>query len=69
MFFTKYDAENKLWKGNEVTPLYNPKVSIGEVILKALAVNGPKITQVSNPLRQNNIGNKICFCFVNCVVY
>lgn len=46
MLSTKFDSKNKLWKGNEITPIYNAKVSLGQVILKVLEVNGPKFSQV-----------------------
>lgn len=48
MLSTKFDATAKLWKGKNVTPFYNPKVSVGQVVLRALAVNGSKVSQVFN---------------------
>lgn len=46
MNFTKFDAEAKIWSGRDVLPLYNPKVSLAQVILGTLKVFGPKIAQV-----------------------
>lgn len=45
---TKYDAEAKLWEGPKIKQLYNPKLSIGQVILNMLTLHGPKIAQVSH---------------------
>lgn len=45
---TKFNAEDKLWEGPEIKPFFNPKVSIGQVIIRMLAMHGPKIAQASN---------------------
>lgn len=47
MFGTNFNKELKLWTGINIPPLYNPKVSIGFVILKSLNEHGAKIAQVS----------------------
>lgn len=47
---TYYDSENKLWKGEVLPPLYNPEISLGEVLLKAFTVFGPKVAQVNDIL-------------------
>lgn len=44
---TKYDPDLKLWEGPKIKHLYNPKVSIGQVILNMLSLHGPKIAEVS----------------------
>lgn len=46
MFRTHYNKDLKLWSGNNVRPCYNPKISIGEVVLHSLVANGPRIAQV-----------------------
>lgn len=46
MFQTKYDKEAKLWRGRDCVPLFNPKISIAQVVLKACVNYGPKIAQV-----------------------
>lgn len=46
MFSTTYNREEKLWKGRETTPLYNPNISLAQVLLNALKLNGPKRAQV-----------------------
>lgn len=43
---TKFDAENKIWAGPEIKPFFNPKVSLGQVIIRMLSMHGPKIAQV-----------------------
>lgn len=47
MYKTVFDKENKLWKGYDVPPLYNPEISIAQVLLKAMTTNGTKIAQVN----------------------
>lgn len=46
MYRTIYDEKRKQWSGIKARPLYNPNATIGEVLLKAMQVNGPKIAQV-----------------------
>ncbi|XP_037037635.1 4-coumarate--CoA ligase-like 7 [Bradysia coprophila] len=48
MFRTEYDEKEKLWSGLNIPPLYNPKISIAQVLLRALAKNGPKLSQISD---------------------
>lgn len=50
---TKYDPDAKLWEGPKIKQLYNPKLSIGQVILNMQTLHGPKIAQVS--LQTNKI--------------
>lgn len=46
MYRTFYDKESKLWSGPDLPPLYNPKISIAQVIWRSLTAYGPKIAQV-----------------------
>lgn len=46
MLRTTYDENLKLWFGANLTPLYNPKISIGEILLRSLMSNGCNIAQV-----------------------
>ncbi|KAG4079641.1 hypothetical protein HA402_010421 [Bradysia odoriphaga] len=46
MYATKYDAENKLWTGNDYTPLFHPKISLGQVMQRFMKVNGSKLAQI-----------------------
>lgn len=43
---TKFNSDEKLWEGPKIKPLFNPKVSMGRVILSMLSMHGPKIAQV-----------------------
>lgn len=46
MFKTSYDEENKLWSGRGDLPLYNPEISLAQVLFSAMELNAPKIAQV-----------------------
>lgn len=46
MFATKFDEDTKEWSGRNVLPIYNPKISLAQVILTTLNTHGPKIAQV-----------------------
>lgn len=46
MFTTNYDETNKLWSGLDIPPMYNPKISLAQVMLNALKTYGSKIAQV-----------------------
>lgn len=46
MFQTKFDREKQQWTGARLPPLFNPEISIGQVILRSLAMNGDKLAQV-----------------------
>lgn len=46
MFKTSYDEENKLWSGRGDLPLYNPEISLAQVLFSAMEQNAPKIAQV-----------------------
>lgn len=43
---TFFEKEIKVWHGRLTTPIYNPNVSIGQVILDCLQKNPNKIGQV-----------------------
>lgn len=45
---TKYDSKLNLWDGPKIKHLYNPKISIGQVILNMLSLHGPKVAEVSH---------------------
>lgn len=46
MYRTHYDKELKVWSGETLKPLYNSKISLGEIVLRALITNGSRIAQV-----------------------
>lgn len=46
LFGTTFDNEAKLWSGPDILPLYNPKISIGQVVLNAMATFGSRVAQV-----------------------
>lgn len=54
MFQTQFDKETKLWRGRDLLPVFNPKISLAQVILRACINNGPKIAQVTIKLRSNH---------------
>jgi hypothetical protein len=43
---TDFDETNKLWRGPDILPLFNPKITIGQAILDVAEVNATKICQV-----------------------
>lgn len=53
MFSTQYNKDTKLWTGLDVPSVFNPKISIAQVVLKACEVYGSKIAQVSNIIQKN----------------
>lgn len=46
MFQTNFDEKTKLWTGADVPPLFNPNISIAQVLLRMLKIHGSKIAQV-----------------------
>lgn len=44
---SNFDAKKKIWSGRKVKLVYNPKLTIGEVIRSTLQRNPKKIGQVS----------------------
>lgn len=46
MFRSVFDEETKLWSGADIPPLYNPNISIGQVLMRSLKLFGSKIAQV-----------------------
>ncbi|KAJ6632853.1 hypothetical protein Bhyg_18006, partial [Pseudolycoriella hygida] len=59
MYKTIYDEENKLWKGYDVPALYNPEISIADVVLKAMDINGTKIAQINDDSKIEMTYNEI----------
>lgn len=49
---TKFNAEEKLWEGPEIKSFFNPKISIGQVIIRMLSMHGTKIAQASNSVQE-----------------
>lgn len=47
LFHTTFDEETKTWYGLPGVPMYNPNVSVGQVLLEALRRYPEKIGQVS----------------------
>ncbi|XP_055297301.1 uncharacterized protein LOC129565940 [Sitodiplosis mosellana] len=45
---TKYDADAKEWSGCDLPPVYNPEVSLAQVLLDALTAYGSKIAQIND---------------------
>lgn len=46
MWRTVYNAGETKWQGVKTRPLYNPEITLGEVLLKSMQVHGSKIAQV-----------------------
>lgn len=52
MFSTQYNKDTKLWTGLDVPSVFNPKISLAQVVLKACEVYGSEIAQVSNGIQK-----------------
>lgn len=48
MFYTQYNAKEKLWSGKKCPTVYNPKASMGQIILHSLYRDPEKVIQVSD---------------------
>lgn len=46
MFHSKFDRGNKIWNGVKTPPLLNPKISLGQVLMRSLVHHGSKVAQV-----------------------
>lgn len=47
MYRTIFDAEEKLWSGVDMPPVYtDPTISLGHVLLRAMKLNPTKVAQV-----------------------
>lgn len=46
MYRTSFNKERKEWSGPMAETVFNPKTSVGNVILNLLAVNDSRIAQV-----------------------
>lgn len=53
MFRTHYDKKARLWSGIGIPNLYNSKISLAQVILKACKTHGPKVAQVNKNIIKN----------------
>lgn len=40
------DTKNKIWKGSDISPPYNPNISVGQAVLWMLERNPNQIGQV-----------------------
>lgn len=60
MFSSTYDEETKLWHGPDIPPVYNPFVSIAQVMLNSMSIFGSKIAQVSEIEFDNSFMVEIC---------
>lgn len=47
MFHTTFDAEKKQWSGLKVDTIFNPKTSLGSVLLNVMQVNGSRVALVN----------------------
>lgn len=55
MNLTSYNEKEKLWRGRDVLPLYNPKINIARALLSSMSFFGPKIAQVNQKMQKNLI--------------
>lgn len=55
MFQTTFDEVEKLWSGAAVPPLYNPKISVAQVLLRTMELQPQKIAQVTLYMNLNHI--------------
>lgn len=48
MSHVKFDEETKVWTScdNYSVPVYNPKISMSHIVMRALELHGPKCAQV-----------------------
>lgn len=46
MFSTIYNEKGKIWYGNDIPPLFNPKISLAQALLNSMTNYGPKVAQV-----------------------
>lgn len=54
MFSTKYDEETKVWSGRDTVPIYNPTVSLAQVLLSTMRNFDHKIAQVYIKFNERN---------------
>lgn len=48
MFSTTFNNQEKLWCGRDIPPLYNPNISLAQVLFNAMAKYGTKTAQVNS---------------------
>lgn len=46
MFRTHCNKDSRIWSGNDIKPLFNPKLSVGETVLHYLIANGTRTARV-----------------------
>lgn len=46
MFRVKYDEIKKNWSSDDAPSVFNPNVSLGQVLLRSMDLCGPKMSQV-----------------------
>lgn len=47
MFHGKFDKKNQIWDGRDIPPVFNPHISLGNILLKSLALNRSRVAQVN----------------------
>lgn len=45
---SEFVEEEKLWKGPDLPPIFHPKASVGQIVLRALQIHGNKCAQISD---------------------
>lgn len=48
MTSTRYNEEAKEWHGCPIPPLFNPEISVAQVLMESMTNFGPKIAQISD---------------------
>lgn len=66
MYRTAYEEKRKQWHGIKTRPLYHSEVTLGEILLKSMKVNGAKLAQVSSLQTQRKKDSEIFSYFFNC---
>ncbi|KAL5289399.1 hypothetical protein ACFFRR_009501 [Megaselia abdita] len=59
VYKTSFNAHTKIWSGKKVNPIYNPEVSLGQIIHRTLQVNPNNVIQINHTenvsLTSNNV--------------
>lgn len=63
MFRVEFDRMNKVWKSYGPPQIYDPSISLGEILLRSMELHGSKIAQVSIKIRIQLIENASNFHF------
>lgn len=48
MFRAKFDEKTKEWSSLNVAPVFDPRISVANILLRSMCVNGSKVAQVSS---------------------